>query len=94
MKEIKVLKLHDDFMEEVRHTVEEITKLKRQGKYKDAAKMSLELAKSKVDYYEQFVDESEPTSNYKKIHQDDYEAALKHLSMAIDEAYDYGILKD
>lgn len=94
MKDNKILKLHDDFIEEVRHTIDDIVKLKRNGKYKEAAQKSLDLAKSKVEYYEQFVDESEPTSNYKKIHQDDYISALKYLSVMIDNAYEYGILKD
>ena len=89
-----MIKYHDDFMQEVIGKISEITKLKAQGKFKEAAQVSYDLAKAKVDYYEQFVNDDEPTSNYKKIHEDEYVAALKHLAVAIDEAYEYGILKD
>ena len=90
----KTIKYHDDFMQEVIGKINEISKLKAQGKFKEATQVSYDLAKAKVDYYEQFVDDDEPTSNYKKIHEDDYISALKHLAVAIDVAYDYGILKD
>lgn len=90
----KTIKYHDDFMQEVIGKINEIAKLKAQGKFKEAAQVSYDLAKAKVDYYEQFVNDDEPTSNYKKIHEDDYISALKHLSVAIDDAYEYGILKD
>lgn len=90
----KMIKYHDDFMQEVMGKIDEITNLKAQGKFKEAAQVSYDLAKAKVDYYEQYVNDDEPTSNYKKIHEDDYITALKHLSVAIDVAYDYGILKD
>ena len=90
----KMIKYHDDFMQEVMGKINEIAELKAQGKFKEAAKVYYDLAKAKVDYYEQYVNDDEPTSNYKKIHEDDYITALKHLSEAIDVAYDYGILKD
>ena len=89
-----MIKYHDDFMQEVMGKIDEITNLKAQGKFKEAAQVSYDLAKAKVDYYEQYVNDDEPTSNYKKIHEADYITALKHLSVAIDVAYDYGILKD
>ena len=90
----KMIKYHDDFMKEVKSKIDEITELKAQGKFKEAAQVYYDLAKAKVDYYEQFVNDDEPISNYKKIHEEDYLTALEHLSVAIDVAYDYGILKD
>ena len=56
-----MIKYHDDFMQEVMGKINEIAELKAQGKFKEAAKVSYDLAKAKVDYYEQYVNDDEPT---------------------------------
>lgn len=91
---MKTIQYHDDFIADVSNMIEQITKLKKEKKYKEAAQISYNLALTKVNYYEQFVNNNAPTSNYKKIHEEEYENALNELADAIDVAYDYGILKD
>lgn len=84
-------KLHDAFMEDVRHQIDYITYLKRKGNYKEAALAGLELAKAKVTYYEQFMDFDTPITGNQRINQDDYEAALRQLGVARDKCIDLGL---
>ena len=83
--------LHDDFIDQARHYIQDITALRNSGKAVEAAKKNLEFAQFKVGYYEQFVDENAPVSNYAKIYDDEYSKALRGLAVARDECMDLGI---
>lgn len=83
--------LHDDFIDQARHFIQEITALRKSGKKVEAAKKNFEFATFKVDYYKQFVDENAPVSNYTKIYDDEYSHALRGLADARDECMDLGI---
>ena len=83
--------LHDDFIDQARHYIQDITALRNSGNSVEAAKKNLEFAKFKVAYYEQFVDENAPVSNYTKIYDDEYAKALRGLGVARDECMDLGI---
>ena len=82
---------HDDFIDQARHYIQEITALNKAGKKVEAAKASLEFAKFKVAYYEQFITDSDPITNYEKIYDDDYCWALIGLANARDKCMDLGI---
>ncbi|MCQ2975062.1 MAG: hypothetical protein MJ211_09650 [Bacteroidales bacterium] len=86
-----IMKLHDDFIEDVRHQIDNIAELKRKGDIKGAALAGLELAKSKVAYYEQFINLDAPHTGTNKIYLDDYNTALRQLGVARDKCLDLGI---
>lgn len=88
------IKLHDDFMEDVRVYINKITELRRKGDYKGAALMSLEFAKAKVAYYEQFLDDKNPNTSTQRIFRDDYNTALRNLGVARDKCLDLGLWED
>lgn len=88
------IKYHDDFMEDVRVMIKNITDCKRKGDKVGAARESLKLANAKVAYYEQFLGIDAPHSNYAKAYQEDYENALQRRADVRDEAAEYGIYED
>lgn len=82
---------HEEFLKTADKKIKEINFLNHSGKKVEAAKASLEFAKFKVAYYEQFINDSDPITNYKKIHEDDYYWALIGLANARDKCMDLGI---
>lgn len=82
---------HEEFLKNVTSKIKEINKLNQEGNKVEAAKSNLELAKYKVAYYEQFISDSAPITNYKKIHDDNYYWALMGLATARDKCMDLGI---
>lgn len=82
---------HEEFLKTADHKIKEINTLAQAGKKVEAEKASLEFAKFKVAYYEQFINDSDPITNYKKIHEDDYYWALLGLANARDKCMDLGI---
>ena len=82
---------HEEFLKTADTKIKEITDLNKAGKKVEAAKASLEFAKFKVAYYEQFITDSDPITNYEKIYDDDYYWALVSLGVARDRCIDLGI---
>lgn len=82
---------HEEFLKAVTHKIDDIDALDRAGNKVEAAKARLDLAKFKVAYYEQFVNSSDPITNYEKIYDDDYYWALLGLANARDNCMDLGI---
>lgn len=82
---------HEEFLKTADNRIKEITALNKAGKKVEAAKASLEFAKFKVAYYEQFITDSDPITNYEKIYDDDYCWALIGLANARDKCMDLGI---
>ncbi len=82
---------HEEFLKTADQKIKEINTLTQAGKKVEAAKASLEFAKFKVAYYEQFVSGSDPITNYEKIYDDDYYWALIGLANARDKCMDLGI---
>ena len=54
---------HEEFLKTADHKIKEINSLNHAGKKVEAAKASLEFAKFKVAYYEQFINVSDPNTN-------------------------------
>ena len=48
---MKNMLLHDDFIDQARHYIQDITALRNSGNAVEAAKKNLEFAKFKVAYY-------------------------------------------
>ena len=88
------IKYHDDFMEDVRVMIANITACKRKGDKVGAAKESLKLANARVAYYEQFLGMDSPHTNYAKAYREDYEKALQLRADVRDEAAEYGVYED
>ena len=61
---------HEEFLKTADQKIKEINTLTQAGKKVEAAKASLEFAKFKVAYYEQFISGSDPITNYEKIYDD------------------------
>lgn len=82
---------HEEFLKTVTHKIKGIETLDQAGNKVEAAKARLDLAKFKVAYYEQFINGSDPITNYEKIYDDDYYWALLGLANARDTCMDLGI---
>lgn len=89
-----MVKYHDDFMEDVRVMVDNIQTCKKKGDEKGAAAESLKLANAKVAYYEQFIGQNDPHSQYELAYQEDYETALRNRALVRDTAAEFGIFED
>lgn len=86
--------LHDDFLDQSKHMLDEIKKFEKNGDAKGAAKAELDFANFKVHYYEQFVGEGEPESIYDKMYQDDYYWALINRANVRDKCMDLGLFEN
>ena len=85
---------NEEFLKISRDYIKKITALKNKGDKVGAIKTSYDFAKFKVSYYEQFYDPTEATSNYKKIHEDDYNWALMNLANIRDKCFELGIIEE
>lgn len=76
-----IMIFYDDFLDHIAYKFEAINKAKAKGDKKEVAKLKLEVAKYKVDYYS--------TAN-----KDSYNQALLELADARDECMDLGIFEE
>lgn len=85
--------LQDEYIKQSKTYMKGIRDLKKGGDKVGAAKLGLEFAYFKVDYFKQFLDGMAAT-NYTKIYEDEYSSALRCLGMARDECMDLGVYEE
>lgn len=91
MKTVNIF--NEEFLKESHNKIMNIIALEKAGKKTEALKAEFEFATYKVNYYEQFYDPNDATSDLKRIHEDDYHWALLNLAHVRDKCMDAGIFE-
>lgn len=89
----KTILYHDEFIKKVDSYIDELTNLKKNGKTKEYALKSLEFAKFKVAYDEQFLGTGVSYAQNKEF-EDEYNTSLNKLADARDLCMDLGIYEE
>lgn len=85
---------NEEFLKISNDKIKEIVALEKAGKKTEALKAELDFANFKVNYYEQFFDPNMPTSDLKRIYEDDLTWALLNRANVRDKCMDAGIFED
>lgn len=82
------MKLYDDYQADVQHIMHEI---KTASNAEERVKAVLKLARLRIDYYEERVNDVHNMAKIQAAYEEQYNQALWNYQDAIDEAYDNGV---